>query len=547
MPYQAFKIKWTRTLGGVTTTVANFVYPFPILTGTSGPGNYPTYEALRAAWNPLNGFALTSTTGMICHTSTVRDRLIARGIPVLPDWLTQGDRWYFSESNPEVYMEVTATSTNTIWINYVRNGVVKFNVSASNTTYTNQMMQPKSLPWLRGTSSGAWLFAQADFRYTESTDDHFGYATMSETICYQGSGGSVRATRADFDAWLLGIEPIDTNDPYQDIDNSTPSGPASGDGIPATDGIDIPGLPTVSVVDTGFVTLFNPTLSQVKDLASYMWAGLFDINTFRKIFADPMDCILGFNMLPVSIPDGGQGEVIVGNISTGVLMTKASSQWVEVDCGTLAVPEPYGSYLDWAPYIKISLMLPYIGIVELSTDDVMGRTLALKYHVDVLSCSCVAFLKCGPDTLYQFTGSCGYSIPVTGDNFRQMISNIVSIAATVGGAVASGGITAPAAVAAGASVAQNVMNSKPEIHRSGAIGASAGIMGIQKPFLIMEIPKACKPKKQYHYLGYPSFVTVQLNNISGYAEFDSIILDGVPCTEAERQMILALCKGGVYL
>lgn len=348
--------------------------------------------------------------------------------------------------------------------------------------------------------------------------------------------------------WLGDYEPVtpDPNDPYDEIDSSTPSGPAAGEGIPATDEIDIPSLPSVSVTDTGFVTLFNPTLAQVKDLADYMWAGLFDINTFRKIFADPMDCILGFNLLPVAIPDGGTGTVTVGNISTGISMTKASGQWVEVDCGSIAVPEPYGSYLDWAPYVKVSLYLPYIGTVELSTDDVMGRELTLKYHVDVLSCSCVAYLKCGPDVLYQFTGSCGYSIPVTSENFRQMISSIVTMTATLGGAIA-GGITAPAAIAAGASTAQNVMNSKPEVHRSGAIGSSAGIMGIQKPFLIMEIPKACKPSKQYHYLGYPSFVTVQLSGLSGYTEFDSIILSGISCTETERRMIEDICKGGIYL
>ena len=371
------------------------------------------------------------------------------------------------------------------------------------------------------------------------------YCTIS------GSTKNLDGTTLDLREWYLGIETADENDPYIDLEDSEPSGPAAGEGIPDTDAVDIPDLPTVSVVDTGFVTLFNPTLAQVKDLAQYMWAGLFDLNTFKKIFADPMDCILGFNMLPVAIPDGGTGSVVVGNISTGVSMTKAAGQWIEVDCGTLSVPEPYGCYLDWAPYTKISLMLPYIGTVELSTDDVMGRTLSLKYHVDVLSCSCVAYLKCGSDVLYQFTGSCGYSIPVTGDNFRQMISNIVSIATVIGGAAASGGLTAPigaaAAIKGAESCTQNVMNAKPEVHRSGSLGASAGIMGIQKPYLIMEMPKACKPKNQYHYLGYPSFVTVGLSGISGYAEFDSVILSGIACTETERRMIEDICKGGIYL
>lgn len=347
--------------------------------------------------------------------------------------------------------------------------------------------------------------------------------------------------------WYNGITPIDSDDPYQDIPDSEPSGPAESTGIPGNDPVDFPDLPTVAVSDTGFVTLFNPTLTQVKNLADYMWTGLFDVDTLRKLFANPMDCILGFNMLPVAIPNSGAATVKVGNISTGVSMNKATTQWVELDCGTLAIGDAFGNYLSYAPYTKFSMYLPYIGIVELSTDDVVGKTLALKYHIDVLSCACVAYLKCGPSVLYQFTGSCGYSIPINGNDFRSTIASVVSIAASIGGAVATGGLSAPAAVAVAASTVNNVMNSKPEIHRSGAIGSSAGILGIQKPFLIAEYPNPCKPKKQYHFTGYPSFVTVKLNDITGYAAFEEILIEGVPCTEEEQAMIKNLCKEGIFL
>lgn len=381
----------------------------------------------------------------------------------------------------------------------------------------------------------------------------------------------------DLTDFYNGITPVDLDDPYQDIPNSDPSGPAQGVGIPSSDPVDFPGLPSFSATDTGFITLFNPTLAQVKTLADYMWNGLFDVNNLKKLFANPMDCILGFNMLPVSIPNLGPADVCIGNLLTTVSMNVASSQWVEVDCGHLDLGLPYGSYLDFSPYTKYSIYLPYIGTCELSADDVAGKVLRLKYHVDVLSCSCVAYLKCGDSVLYQWTGSCGYSIPLTQNDFSQVIANIIAIATTVGSAVVSGGAAAPvaaaagkkltakqaaraaaraaaakkantlAAIGAGESVAKSVMSSKPEVHRTGTIGSSAGIMGLQQPYLIIEIPKACKPAKQYHYLGYPSFTTVKLGDVSGYQEFTSIILDGIPCTEDERDMLLAACEGGIYL
>ena len=459
-----------------------------------------------------------------------------------------GDRFKLSNGS---YMQIDIVQADGFRLQYyTASGIRAYSdVWCNGVNGTNtQGGATKTWPWLMD------LFENMSEYVLQSVPINF-YAYSGAQQLYSERQDNYNPTsHANAIAFWTGVEPIDTDDPYQDIEDSEPSGPAIGTGIPETSEIDIPSLPSVSVTDTGFVSLFNPTLAQVKNLADYMWSGLFDLATYKKLFADPMECILGFNMLPVAIPNSGAVAVKVGNISTGVTMNKATSQWVELDCGVIDIGLPIGSYLDYAPYSKFSIYLPYIGVTELSTDDVAGRRLHLVYHIDVLSCSCVAYLKCGPDVLYQFAGACGYSIPVTGNDFRQMIASIISIVATVGGAVATGGLSAPitaaagaAAIRGGASVAQNVMNSKPNIHRSGAIGSSAGIMGIQKPYLIIEIPKSCKPKKQYHFLGYPSFVTTKLGDISGYAEFENVILDGVPCSAEERSELDALCKGGIYL
>lgn len=408
---------------------------------------------------------------------------------------------------------------------------------------------PMALPNTAGVFTDTFL--RCPLGDTGAIPSRMGGTYFNENYTISGSIGPTSYTPAesstiDLTHFIDGVIPVDTDDPYQDIENSTPSGPAEGVGIPSSDPVDIPGLPTFSATDTGFITLFNPTLSQVKALADYMWNGLFDVNNLRKIVADPMDCILGFNMLPVAIPSSGSGDVCIGNIISSVSMDIASSQWVEVDCGQLDLGLPYGSYLDFSPYTKYSIYLPYIGTCDLSADDVAGKVLTLKYHVDVLSCSCVAYLKCGDSVLYQWTGSCGYSIPVTQNDFSRMIMAIIGVAtATIGGAVVGG---AGMALTRGVeSAAKNVMGLKPDVHRSGAIGSSAGLMGGQTPYLILEVPKACKPAKQYHYLGYPSFTTVKLGDVSGRQDFESVILDGIPCTEEERDMIAAACQGGIYL
>ena len=339
----------------------------------------------------------------------------------------------------------------------------------------------------------------------------------------------------------------DITDPYNNFgttgNDDTEGIGGTGDGDTSSDVIDIPTAPTFSASDTGFITLFNPSLQEMKDLASYMWTGLFDVDSFKKIFANPMDCILGLSLVPVSIPGGTPISVKVGNISTGVNMTPATAQYVDVDCGTVEIKEFWGAYLDYSPYTKAELYLPYIGIHAISIDDIMGKTIAIKYRVDILSGACVAFVKCGDSVLYSFIGQCASSIPITGNDWTNMINGIMSIAGAVGSMVASGGMTAPLVAPGVASTAINSM--KPTIEKSGSLSGAGGLIGLQKPYFIITRPRQALPEKQNTFTGYPSFITRTLSTLQGYAEIESVHLENIPATNSEIEEIEAILKKGV--
>lgn len=324
---------------------------------------------------------------------------------------------------------------------------------------------------------------------------------------------------------------------------TTGSGGGTGDFDGTGDEIGIPSLPTLSAVDAGFITLFNPSLGEMQNLASYMWSDLFDVNGWKKIFSDPMQAILGLSIVPVAVPNGEVKSVKVGNISTGVNMTTAASQYVEVDCGSLNVNEYWGAYLDYDPYTKAEIYLPYIGIHPISTDDIMNKTVHVVYHVDILSGSCCAYVQCGGTVLYSFIGQCASSIPITGDNWTNVINGAISIAGSIGSMVATGGASSPMDVSKIASTAVNTM--KPSIEKSGAMGGTGGMLAVQTPYLILTRPRQALPKKQNTFMGYPSFITELLSDLSGYTEIDSIHLENVPATEQELSEIESLLKGGV--
>ena len=334
-----------------------------------------------------------------------------------------------------------------------------------------------------------------------------------------------------------------TKDPYTD-GGITGAGGGTGSFDGTGDDIDIPSLPTLSAVDTGFITLFNPTIAQLKNLANYMWDGsLFDLNTWQKLFANPMDAIIGLSIVPVAVPNGSEEAVKVGNISTGISMTKANSQYVTVDCGTLNVNEYWGAYLDYDPYTKAEIYLPYCGIHPISTDDIMGKAVHVVYHVDILSGACCAYVKCGGSVLYSFIGQCASSIPISGTDFTNVINGVISAAVNVGSMVATGGASAPLAVPQLAQTAVNSM--KPSIEKSGAMSGTGGMMAVQTPYLILTRPRQALPERQNMFTGYPSFITESLGELSGYTEIEEIHLENISATESELSEIENLLKSGV--
>ena len=341
----------------------------------------------------------------------------------------------------------------------------------------------------------------------------------------------------------------DSDDPYDDGGDSG-SGGGGGSFDDDSDDVDFPPLPDISAADTGFVSLYVPTAVQIKDLANYMWNNiLFDISAFKKLFADPMDCVIGLSIVPYAVPTSGAVNVAVGNIPTGISMNKASGQFFELDCGSIDISEYFGSYLDYAPYTSIQIYLPFIGYRDLKIDECIGPKpglkVHLKYHIDILSGSCVARIKCGSSMMYQYQGHCSVEIPFTGVEYANMIkSSIDATTAIANISAGSGNINNELG-----SVANAVMSCKPLVERSGKIGSSGGLMAGQHPYLIITRPRQCKPENQNHYLGYPAFITENIGGLvgKGYSSFEAFRLNNIKCNDEEMEEIMALLKEGVIL
>ena len=240
-----------------------------------------------------------------------------------------------------------------------------------------------------------------------------------------------------------------------------------------SDAIPIPSLPSISTVDTGLVTLFRPTQQEIAALGSYLWTNFTDfIENLQKLFTNPMDYFIAFNIFPVSPLVTNARNIYIGNWATNISMPPVANQWYEFDCGTVTLQKYWGSALDYSPNTKVQLMLPYIGSVQLNTDEVMGQQIGVKYRIDLLSGSCVAMVNVNGNVYYQYTGECAVAVPLTGADWSRVYSAVIGAVGTaitgVAGAMASG---AAAGATTSAIASKNVAKAA---HEAGYLARSIG-------------------------------------------------------------------------
>ena len=173
-----------------------------------------------------------------------------------------------------------------------------------------------------------------------------------------------------------------------------------------------------------------------------------------------------------------------------------------------------------------------------------------------------AFVKAKDHVIYEFGGSCSCQCPVTEGQYKNGLFGVLDMISGISQLVSAGQASAPTKKSK--SIASNIPGAlpeaidavegmvgtvqsmiKPHVGRSGAVGGSAGLMGYQMPYLVLTIPHMCIPGDQNKYMGYPSFITMVMSDLTGYTEINVTHLENMSCTDAEAAEILSLLSSGV--
>lgn len=350
----------------------------------------------------------------------------------------------------------------------------------------------------------------------------------------------------------------DTSEPTKFPGDASGGGGGSGWFISQNDVIDIPALPSIQVIDFGFSKIYNPSVAQMQSIAQWLWSDDFDEN-IKLNFVSPFENIVTIALVPWGLTTVA-GIMRIGNVDSNIPVPIVTRQYDEVNCGSINVLEYWGSFLDYnATY---SIYLPYIGFRSLKPDDFVNGDLGVVYHIDILTGCVVAFIWAIKEdgikhVLYTYSGNMFYNVAFSGANYMSMynqqlsattsgINNAVqSIGKALGGDIL-GGVTS--LLTGQAQAKREYETAKPDYGRGGNGSGNAGIFGIRYPYLVQCLPIGQPPKDYTKLQGIPAQINCKLSTLTGYTEVETANVSQLTnCTDSEKDEILTLLKGGVYL
>lgn len=204
------------------------------------------------------------------------------------------------------------------------------------------------------------------------------------------------------------------------------------------------------------------------------------------------------------IPIEGYKQLKASKYDFGVTAPYTKSYTLNIDCGSIQIDETFKSVMDYAPFSRLTIFLPFIGFQELDVSMVMNNVLHVVYTVDVLSGRCLAKL------------------------FVVIEDNECCIA-EYGGTIAS----------------DEVFSSSGQYNGSYELLTSMQLGDLQTYVLISN--KEPLEGNVSEYDGYPTNEVIKVGDVTGFIAYDKIFAVGMTATETEKREIESILKNGVLV
>lgn len=311
-----------------------------------------------------------------------------------------------------------------------------------------------------------------------------------------------------------------------------------------------------------FNTLYALSDTEINSLSDELWSA--DENKIQQILnglllmgENPLNCIVSLQLFPFDITlqagTTSQGSITLGSTQMNTTGTKVKNINSIIDLGSVKLRRHFNNFFDYEPYSTAFIYVPYCGTIQLSLNDVIGKTVSLKLLIDYISgvCTSVVFAD-GIPVIYK-NGCISQQIAITGTDTATMASNAISSSL--------GLLTNTTNIIAGGKDVSSIINNSANLLSSsfdysarrtiyqtqGANTSQINMCEPQKAYIVLNLPNFDIADDYGFFHGYRCDFYDSVKNLSGYTETDRPNLDGVTATEEEKQMIIEIMTGGFYV
>lgn len=296
---------------------------------------------------------------------------------------------------------------------------------------------------------------------------------------------------------------------------------------------------SMELLTAGLTSVYNVTPEKLNQLGRFIWTD-DAMDNIKLLNNSPIQNIVSCKCIPFSASGTSAKNIVLGNIDTGVTGNKVSSNIGKILIGSVNVTPPFNNFLSYGNYTSVSIYLPYLGMRQLDTDKVMGKTLKVYYNVDCLSGNCVIELFSNNVKINEFSCNVSIDIALTSSNRAEIEKGYITSAVGGGVSLATGNVVG----ALGSGL--NASMQKYNYAQSGSCSGSAYTNISKNCYIIIEYPDLLNNSSYKHLKGKPCEKRKRIGNCKGFTTISNVDLQ-VKATETEINAIKELLSSGVYL
>lgn len=252
---------------------------------------------------------------------------------------------------------------------------------------------------------------------------------------------------------------------------------------------------------TDFFTIYEPTNANMQTINDAIFINAGDGNTINVLHY-----FSSYKKFYCTIPVAGYKQLKGGRYDFGEQAPYVKEHTIVIDCGSVEIAEQYQSLLDYSPFSRLTIYLPFIGFQELDDKLVVGKTLKVQYVVDVLSGRCLAQL---------YVDS----------------TDLQSCIAEYGGTIA----------------ADEMFGGDGGNDYYGAYELMTTLQLGELSCYVLIHTKIPLEGDIVNYKGLPTNEIVKVGDVTGFIKYSSIHVDGMTATDSEKIEIENLLMSGIFV